>query len=99
MRAPCLSRDKRDGRAQSLRDALGASMQTELRCPGTMHARLVGDTLEFKCRRRSCGYQRGVVVIHAFSIHTGELVETRRFADPKIEVNNAPRQHTAVRSA
>lgn len=54
----------------------------ELRCPGTMHGKLEDDAIEVKCRRRSCGSKIGVVVLHRFSIHTGELVSTRRFAEP-----------------
>ena len=58
-------------------------MQKELRCAGTMHGKLDDDILEIKCRRRSCGHRDGTVVLHRFNIHTGELVDTKRFADPK----------------
>lgn len=58
-------------------------MKTELRCPGTMHGKLEDDVIEVKCRRRTCGSQRGVVVLHRFNIHTGELVNTQRFAEPR----------------
>lgn len=57
-------------------------MKTELRCPSTMHGKLDDKVVEMKCRRRACGSEPGVVVLHRFNIHTGELVETRRFADP-----------------
>ncbi len=59
-------------------------MMTELRCGGTMHGKLdiVDDKLEVKCGRRSCGARRGVVVLHTFDLTTGNLVGTRRFADP-----------------
>lgn len=58
-------------------------MKRELRCPSTMHGKLSDDLIEVKCRRRSCGSTAGVVVLHRFSVHTGELVSTRRFADPR----------------
>lgn len=74
-------------------------MKTELRCRATMHAKLADGLLEIKCRRRSCGAQPGVVVLHRFNIHTGELVDTKRFADPRKEAAHASRQHSAVRSA
>lgn len=56
----------------------------ELRCGGTMHGKLdIRDgKLEVKCGRRGCGAGRGVVVLHTFDIETGELVETKHFADP-----------------
>lgn len=58
-------------------------MKTELRCPSTMHGKLDQQGLiEVKCRRRHCGFQPGVVILHQFSIHTGELVKTRKFTDP-----------------
>lgn len=59
-------------------------MITELRCGGTMHGKLdiVDGKLEVKCGRRSCGAKRGVVVLHTFDLSTGEMVGTRRFADP-----------------
>lgn len=64
-------------------------MITELRCPGTMHAKLDGEVLEVKCRRKSCGYHPGVVVLHRFDVHTGKLTGTMRLADPKSGGNHA----------
>lgn len=59
-------------------------MSRELRCNGTMHGRLLdGGILEVKCRRRGCGHDEDTIVLHHFSIHTGELLDTKRFADPK----------------
>lgn len=58
-------------------------MQRELRCAGTMHGKLDNGILEIKCRRRSCGHGEGVVVLHRFDIHTGNLIDTKRFADPR----------------
>lgn len=67
----------------------------ELRCGGTMHGKLDTQmmTLEVKCGRRSCGSGRGVVVLHTFDLMTGELVGTKRFADPakKEELSYASR--------
>lgn len=66
-------------------------MITELRCPGTMHGKLDDDVIEVKCRRRSCGSKPGVVVLHRFNVHTGELVLTKRFAEPGKVGANASR--------
>lgn len=77
----------------------------EVRCPGTMHARLDPEKgiFEIKCKRRGCGAAHGVVVLHVFSIHTGELVDTRQFRDPsslRKEAEHGPRQSAAsVRAA
>jgi len=75
----------------------------ELRCGGTMHGRLDEDLglLEVKCGRRSCGAAPGVVVLHTFDIHTGELTGTARFRQPPKEGTNDDdcNQRAAVRSA
>lgn len=66
----------------------------QLRCGGTMHGRLnIRDgKLEVKCRRRSCGAGRGVVVLHTFDLTTGHMVGTNRYADPvRNEEQNASR--------
>jgi hypothetical protein len=49
-----------------------------------MHARLDIDrgTIEVKCGRRRCGATKEVVVLHTFSVLTGEMINTRRFANP-----------------
>lgn len=56
----------------------------ELRCIGTMHGKLDihEGKLEVKCGRRRCGAGRGIVVLHTFDLITGELVGTKKFADP-----------------
>lgn len=56
----------------------------DLRCDGTMHAKLDLDhgTIEVKCGRRRCGASKDVVVLHTFNLHTGEMIDTRRFANP-----------------
>lgn len=57
---------------------------TEFRCRGKLHGILIGnDTVEIKCRSALCGARTGVVVLHEFNVHTGQLVQTRRFKDPK----------------
>lgn len=66
----------------------------ELRCGKTMHGKLSirEGRLEVKCGRRGCGAGRGIVVLHTFDIHTGEMVGTKRFADPvKKEEHHGPR--------
>lgn len=58
----------------------------ELRCEYKLHGILIPDGfVEFKCSSALCGKQPGVVVIHRFSIETGELVSTKKFKDtPKV---------------
>lgn len=67
----------------------------ELRCGRTMHGKLdIREMkLEVKCGRRGCGAGRGVVVLHTFDLTTGDLVGTKRFADPikKEELSHASR--------
>jgi hypothetical protein len=59
---------------------------TEVRCRGKLHGILIGDdTVEIKCRSAICGAKAGVVVLHEFNVHTGVLIQTRRFKDPKRE--------------
>jgi hypothetical protein len=62
----------------------------ELRCEYKLHGILMSDGfVEFKCSSALCGKEPGVVVIHRFSIETGELVSTRRFKDtPKVNKRN-----------
>lgn len=75
----------------------------ELRCPGTMHARidLEAQILEVKCKRRGCGAAPGVVVLHTFSLTTGELLQTRQFQDPLVrkEDRHDSRTVAALRAA
>ena len=56
----------------------------ELRCPGTMHARidLEAKTLEVKCKRRGCGATALTVVLHTFALDSGRLLFTRRYREP-----------------
>jgi hypothetical protein len=54
----------------------------DLRC-NVLHGVLIGDGhIEFKCRSRFCGYQSGVVILHYFDVHTGQLTNTLRFRSP-----------------
>jgi hypothetical protein len=73
----------------------------ELRCGGTMHAKLLEDNLlEVKCGRRSCGARRGVVILHTFDLTTGQMTGTAKFAEPPKERNDhGTGQLSAVRSA
>jgi hypothetical protein len=58
----------------------------ELRCEqGLLHGIVLPDgTLEVKCHSRFCGHMPGVVVLHRFDVHTGE-VTTRRYRDPAVQ--------------
>jgi hypothetical protein len=71
----------------------------ELRCPAKKHGELAEDLIEVKCDSRFCGAAAGVVVIHRFDAHTGELVDTRQFKNPRKERAHASRNGTAVRTA
>ena len=53
----------------------------ELRCDHKiLHGVLEpGVAIEIKCRSSRCGATPGVVVIHRYSVITGELLETKRF--------------------
>lgn len=72
----------------------------DLRCPGTMHARidLEAKIIEFKCKRRGCGAAPGVVVLHTFALDSGRLLSTRQFRDPsqRKEDRNGPVQPVAA---
>jgi hypothetical protein len=57
----------------------------DLRCEGTLHGRVENGIFEAKCHRRSCGYEPGMVLLHYIDITTGELLETKRYADPRKE--------------
>ncbi len=56
----------------------------ELRCSAKLHGIIRdGEVLEVKCDSRFCGHKPGVVVLHRFDSHTGQLVETLRFKEPR----------------
>lgn len=65
-------------------------MQIPLRCSHDLYGVFDSDTLtlEVKCKRRRCGARPGVVVLHMISLQegqVGEVVSTKRFADPKMK--------------
>ncbi len=62
----------------------------ELRCPFLMHGKLIADEqrIEIKCKSHFCGAKSGVVVLHYFDIHTGELIETKKFQDATKLITN-----------
>lgn len=61
-------------------------MSEQLRCPNQI---LFGEldhedgVLEVKCRSKRCGAAPGKVILHRFSTHTGNFLETKVFRDPK----------------
>lgn len=62
----------------------------ELRCSSKKHGELLqpsGDegVVEFRCSSRWCGGGSGVIVLHRFSTHTGELTQTNKYKQPSIE--------------
>lgn len=71
-------------------------MEIELRCDRN---RLFGvldvakGTLEVKCRSTACGSEPGVVVLHYYSIATGELLKTRQYRDTPISKEGALNDH------
>jgi hypothetical protein len=75
----------------------------DLRCEGTLHGRLTdGRWLEVKCKRRSCGYAKGTVILHTIDLHTQEVVSTKKFSEPKNQKEEAHASHnarTAVRAS
>lgn len=75
----------------------------DLRCEGTLHGRLTDNRwLEVKCKRRQCGYRKGIVVLHTIDLHTGKVTQTKEFAEPTTRKGRANAPHNAppaVRSA
>lgn len=75
---------------------------SDVRCPSKKHAVLLdAGILEVKCDSRFCGAKPGIIVLHRFSLETGELLETSRYSDPGREVKHYAAQHNSapVRSA
>lgn len=58
----------------------------ELRCDKKLHGVLFDGVVEIKCTSRFCGAGNGVVILHRFSVQTGELIETIKYRDP-VKVN------------
>ncbi len=71
----------------------------ELRCDGTLHGVVDDDVIEVKCKRRACGVKPGVVFLHRFNLHTGEMVDTHQYQDPRKELADDSASRSAVRSA
>ena len=56
----------------------------DLRCGNNLYGRLTdGRWLEVKCKRRACGFDRGKIVLHTIDTHTGKVVKTQYFANPR----------------
>lgn len=62
-------------------------MSIHLRCDGNLFGILSDDgtTIEVKCKRRRCGAHPGVVILHTLSLQTGQVIQTKRFAEPQVE--------------
>lgn len=75
----------------------------DLRCGGTLYGQLTDERwLEVKCKRRACGFVKGMVVLHTIDIKTGKVVSTKRFSDPNTRRRRQNASHNAsasVRSA
>jgi hypothetical protein len=68
----------------------------ELRCPVKLHGVIPEDgMIEIQCRSVFCGYRPGIVILHRWSVHTGQLITTLKFKDPRKKVNNGADQHSA----
>jgi hypothetical protein len=64
----------------------------ELRCDSKLHGIMrEGDVLEVKCRSTFCGYKAGIVILHRFNLHTGEMT-TARYKDPGATVKEQLRK-------
>lgn len=61
-------------------------MGIQLRCDGNLYGVLADDhqSLEVKCKRRSCGAAPGVIVLHTISLATGQVETTKRFREPQL---------------
>lgn len=62
-------------------------MAIQLRCDGTLFGIVSddGNTIEVKCKRRHCGAAPGLVVLHTLSMHTGQVLNTQIYKDPREE--------------
>lgn len=66
-------------------------MSRELRCDqGKLFGILMSDVLEVRCQSRFCGHEPGLVVIHRFSLTTGEMLDTRRYRNPPQDEQKGP---------
>lgn len=72
----------------------------EIRCEnGIKFGEVVDGILEVKCRSSRCGHSAGVVVIHRFSLETGDFLETKRFKDITSRKEGGQHDRTSLRSA
>lgn len=56
----------------------------DLRCESRILFGIIDHSeVEVKCRSHRCGAGEGVVVLHRFSLATGELVATNRYKNPR----------------
>lgn len=74
-----------------------------LRCGNKLFGILVAeDVLEVKCDSKFCGHEPGTVVLHRFNLRTGDLVETKQYAEPRKgkeeQGDGASHQHPALRT-
>ena len=66
-----------------------AAAAIQLRCrsklQGILKQRADGSTvLEVRCKDKWCAERgAGIVVLHYFNVETGELVETKKYRDPR----------------
>lgn len=61
-------------------------MAKRLRCDGTLHGIISDDatgTLERSCHHIRCGYRKGLVILHTFDLTTGQIIQTKRFREPR----------------
>jgi hypothetical protein len=72
---------------EAARDAQAALPEMEIRCPSRIHGVLNEGRMEVKCHSKRCGAGAGATVLHYFDPLTGELLETKRFADPQTFFN------------
>lgn len=75
----------------------------ELRCVSKrLHGIVEEDVIEVTCDSTWCGKRSGVTVLHRFNTRTGELLDTRLFAEPMKEVtrdNGTRNESNSIRSA
>jgi hypothetical protein len=76
----------------------------ELRCENRLHGRLSEvdgqAAVEIVCRSSFCKGPEGAVVLHFFSVATGELIATKRYRNPlQGKETHGLGQRTAVRHA
>lgn len=72
----------------------------DIRCDnGIKFGEVLADVLEVKCRSARCGHGPGVVVIHRFSLVSGELLKTERFRDISSRKEGQHNDNSSLRSA